>query len=72
MGKRKPRTQEDIILDHMKNYRCITSMQAFELYHITRLSGRIHDLRREGYKIVTELHWDKDHGTNFAVYKYLG
>lgn len=31
----------------------LTSAQAFELFGVTRLSARIHDLRNKGYKIDT-------------------
>lgn len=41
------------ILDHLKKYRTLTSMEAFELYGITRLSARIKELREMGYNIVT-------------------
>lgn len=42
------------VLQFMKQFGGITSMQAFEYFHITRLSARIHDLRRRGFKITTE------------------
>lgn len=48
MGK----SQNDIVLEHLKKYRGITSFEAFSRYGITRLSGRIFDLRSRGYKIV--------------------
>ena len=41
------------ILDHLKKHRTLTSMEAFELYGITRLSARIKELREMGYNIVT-------------------
>ena len=43
--------QNEIILNHLRKNKGITSMDAFELYGITRLSARIHDLREEGYEI---------------------
>ena len=46
-------TQCDRILQHLKSKGSITSMEAFEQYGITRLSGRIFDLREMGYDIVT-------------------
>ena len=39
------------VLRHLKKFGSITSMQAFQLYGITRLSGRIFDLRKCGVKI---------------------
>ena len=51
----KPRriSQEDIVLNHMRKYGSITSMTAFRLYDITRLSAKIYNLREEGYDIRT-------------------
>ena len=46
-------SQNKQILEHLKTHRGITSMQAFELYGITRLSGRIFDLRKAGHNIVS-------------------
>lgn len=43
--------QNEIILNHLRKNKGITSMDAFELYGITRLSARIHDLRESGYQI---------------------
>lgn len=41
------------ILNHLNEYRTLTSMEAFQLYGITRLSARIKELREMGYDIVT-------------------
>ena len=57
-------TQAEQVLQHMRERGGITSMEAFELYKITRLSGRIHDLRQQGYKITT----DKEKARNGAIY----
>ena len=49
-------TQNKLLLRHLQQFGSITSMEAYELYGITRLSGRIYDLRQMGYAIkgVTE------------------
>lgn len=52
-SRKKRITQEDRVLDHMRKYGSITSMTAFEMYNITRLSAKIFNLREEGYNIVT-------------------
>ena len=44
-------TQCERILKYMKGFGSISSMQAFLDLGITRLSGRIYDLRKAGYKI---------------------
>lgn len=60
--------QTEIVLNHIKQNGEITSLEAFELYRITRLSGRIHDLRRQGYNITTEKRKAKN-GAMYAVYR---
>lgn len=44
-------SQEDIVLNHLRKHKSITSMTAFRLYEITRLSAKIFTLREKGYKI---------------------
>lgn len=48
-------TQEELILNYMKEHGSITSMDAFLYLNITRLSARIYDLRAQGYIIDTEI-----------------
>lgn len=64
-------TQNEKVLSHMKMYGGITSMEAFETYQITRLSGRIHELRAQGYKIITD-HKKARNGAVYAVYRLKG
>lgn len=47
-------TQKEKILEHLKNNNEITSWEAIEKYHITRISEYIRQLRKEGYLITTE------------------
>lgn len=47
-------TQTSMLLKHLKQYGSITSMEAFELYGITRLSAKIFCLREQGYDIQTK------------------
>ena len=42
------------VLEHLKEYGSITSMEAIENYSATRLSAIIYNLRKRGYDIVTE------------------
>ena len=44
-------TQCEMVLDYMERFGSITSMQAFSDLGITRLSGRIYDLREKGHVI---------------------
>lgn len=47
-------TQNEMILNHLKEHESISSMEAYNLYGITRLSGRIYDLRHDGHNIVSK------------------
>ena len=38
--------QTETILQHLKTYGFISSFEAFALYHITRLSARVFELRK--------------------------
>lgn len=41
------------ILDYLKTHEYLTSMQAWEMWGVTRLAGIIHQLRKGGYNIET-------------------
>ena len=47
-------TQKAQILDHLKQGKTITPMEALQEYGCFRLAAAIYDLRGEGYKIDTE------------------
>lgn len=47
-------TQNEMILEHLRNRGSITSMEAIQRYGITRLSARIYDLRAGGHIITNE------------------
>ena len=42
---------EMVVMQHFSKFKYISSMQAFELYGITRLSATIYNLRHQGIKI---------------------
>lgn len=46
-------SQKAKVLNHLQNHRCITSMEAFAKYNVTRLSAIIFNLRKEDYLIKT-------------------
>ena len=49
-------SQSDLILNHLKEKGSITTFEAFNMYHITRLPARIFDLREKGHRITKTLH----------------
>ena len=63
-------SQETVVLNHLKRYGTITSMEAFSKYQITRLSAIVHTLRhKRGYDIQTLMVYKN--GTHFARYTML-
>ena len=65
MGNRMAQTSK--VLEHIKRCGSITSMEAFRQYGITRLSGRIFDLRRAGYPI--SMTYENNGDARYGVYR---
>ena len=51
--KIKKLSQEEMILQHLKEGKAITPLEALNKWGCFRLSGRIFDLRKEGHEIIT-------------------
>lgn len=70
------KSQREQVLKHLQNHKNgITSFTAFERYGITRLSGRIFELRKEGYEIITDSVTEKNrygHPMTYARYRLVG
>ena len=62
-------TQENIILDHLKEHKFITTWEAIQEYRITRLSARIYELREKGFNIITKN--VTENGKTFAEYSLI-
>tara|TARA_B100000674_G_scaffold50508_1_gene34895 strand:+ start:256 stop:480 length:225 start_codon:yes stop_codon:yes gene_type:complete len=63
------KTQENQILNHLKQHKFITSWEAIQEYRITRLSARIYELREKGYQILTKN--ITENGKTFAEYSLI-
>ena len=63
------KTQENQILNHLKQHKFITSWEAIQEYRITRLSARIYELREKGYQIITKN--VTENGKTFAEYSLI-
>tara|TARA_R110002012_G_scaffold17452_8_gene65894 strand:- start:1284 stop:1520 length:237 start_codon:yes stop_codon:yes gene_type:complete len=50
------KNQTDAVLWHLQNLGGLTSWQAIQEYGITRLSDKIHKLRKQGYDISSTYH----------------
>jgi hypothetical protein len=61
-------SQNTRILQLLKSGKKLTSFKAFRDFGITRLSGRIYDLRQAGHKIETTLEPNRGNCGNHAVY----
>lgn len=75
MGKRKEITQEERVLQFMRDTGSITSWQAIQQFGITRLSAKIFNLRREGYEIINNMKFSKNRygePIHFVEYKLEG
>ena len=62
-------TQENQILNHLKQHKFITSWEAIQEYRITRLSARIYELRERGHNIITKN--ISENGKRFAEYSLI-
>ena len=49
------KSKAKLIADRLASGGSITSLEAFENYHITRLSSVIHRLRGQGWNITTDM-----------------
>lgn len=68
-------SQCERILRHLQDHGKITTKEAFEDYGITRLSGRIFDLRRAGFRITSTTTAGKNrYGevTHYTTYRLEG
>lgn len=61
-------TQNNAVLEYMFKHGKITSFEAFEKLHITRLSGRIFDLRKQGVNIEKVMTTSADGDSRYAEY----
>ena len=63
------KSQNEIILEHIKKYGSITAWDAFERYDIMRLASRVSELRKSGVDIYTDIKTTKK-GKRYASYRF--
>ena len=61
-------SQNDLILNHLKNYYQITPRAALNSYGIFRLAARIYDLKQQGNKIGCTIKSERKTGKRWATY----
>lgn len=70
MAEKKP-TQKELVLKYMRDFGSISTFQAFADLGITRLSGRIYDLKQIGYSFTKERIYTKNrYGKSVYYDKY--
>ena len=62
-------TQCEKIIRHLKTFGEISSLEAITEYGILRLASRIHDLKGQGYNIVSEVKSSKNRFGERVSYK---
>jgi len=63
-------TKINLVAKHLINKKKITSWEAIERYHATRLADIIYDLKAEGWDIVTDMVKEPS-GVRYAVYRLM-
>lgn len=62
--------QKEIVLNHFKKKKSITSWEAIQKYGITRLADTIFQLKNRGHDIFTII--EHGNGKKWARYTYMG
>lgn len=62
-------SQNEKVLKHLQTHKSITSIEAINLYGITRLAARISDLRAMGHRIAKEEIFKKS--VHFSIYRLM-
>ena len=66
------KSKQALILEHLKNYGTITSLEAIEKYGATRLAAIIFQLRKKGYNIITiDMPFTDRFGNHSTYGKYI-
>lgn len=74
MKNEKKMTQQEAVLEHLKTKGSLSSLQAIRLYGCTRLSARILQYKKQGYKFETTNKTTKNrygYHCTYAVYKLI-
>ena len=68
----KKKSQREMILEHLKKYRSITTMEGFCCYRCTCVTQRIYDLIKEGFDIRKEyVHETRPDGSHVSYTRYI-
>ncbi len=62
------KNQKEIILEHIKQYGNISTLEGYEKYKIMRVGSVINLLRKEGYNIITIIEKNNKTKKKYARY----
>lgn len=62
------KNQKEIILEHIKQYGNISTLEGYNKYQIMRVGSVINMLRKEGYSIKTIMEYNKRKNKRYARY----
>lgn len=48
-------TQKERIINYLKSGKCITPLEALDMFNCFRLASAIHELKKDGHKIITRM-----------------
>jgi len=65
------KTQETLILEHLKSGRRITPLESLNLYGIMRLASRISDLRHKYPDLNIQVDMVHNNGKHYASYRLI-
>ncbi|MDO5686462.1 MAG: helix-turn-helix domain-containing protein [Neisseria sp.] len=68
----KKSSQTDLILAHLQQGKSLTPLEALRLFGCLRLGARVHDLRQDGYPIISQIVCDAVSGKHYASYSLNG
>lgn len=61
------KTKIDLLKEHLRSGKSITQLEAIGLYSLFRLAARVHELKKQGWNIVTNVKRDAN-GSEYAEY----
>lgn len=64
------KNQKEIILEHIKQYGNISTLEGYEKYKIMRVGSVINLLRKEGYNIITIIEKNNKTKKKYARYYF--
>lgn len=69
----RPNTDQFTILEYLRTHESLTSFEAIELFHVTRLAACIALLKSQGYEITSTLgvHLKNGKWRKHAIYKLI-